>query len=378
MSDNDVPAAPDYSPIIAAMNQIADFSNAQAKESLDWAKEQWANNKGLIDQINTGLLDYMNTSRASADAARARADEAWDAGRAQLDEALDQYTDPAKKASRMGAAQAQVGQAFEEARNSSTRELESYGVNPSSTRFAALDLGLRAQQAAAQAGAGNMSSRTDEDAANNVGKSILDASNSQYGVATNDRAQAMQAGASAVANTTGLTTGEMASRGTGLQWTGQGTGALQGVGNTMNAGYRNQMDQYNAERQSSSGIGSLLGGIAGLGTNTLGGSAIMSLFEEGGVVPEDATTGGAIPLEASPSGGEQVDDVNAKLNAGEFVMPTDVVKWQGEKFFQDLIVKARKAKEQAGAKPEMAVQVGPPPTEPDFRSRPISQGALPL
>lgn len=64
--------------------------------------------------------------------------------------------------------------------------------------------------------------------------------------------------------------------------------------------------------------------------------------------------GGAIPDGMSPSGGQKVDDVpatipqtggRAQLNAGEFVMPEDTVQWLGHKFFQDLIVKSRKARQ---------------------------------
>jgi hypothetical protein len=47
----------------------------------------------------------------------------------------------------------------------------------------------------------------------------------------------------------------------------------------------------------------------------------------------------------SPSGGQQVDDVPAQLNAGEFVLPDDVVKWKGEEFFQKLISTSRQARE---------------------------------
>jgi hypothetical protein len=47
----------------------------------------------------------------------------------------------------------------------------------------------------------------------------------------------------------------------------------------------------------------------------------------------------------SPSGGQRTDDVPAKLNAGEFVLPDDVVKWKGEEFFQNLIGKSRQARE---------------------------------
>ena len=89
-------------------------------------------------------------------------------------------------------------------------------------------------------------------------------------------------------------------------------------------------------------------------------------FAEGGEVPEDEpefVDGGEemgeevpnlVPPEASPSGGEQTDDVHALLNEGEFVIPKDVTSWFGEKFFQNLIQKAYKEKQAATAQPEAA------------------------
>lgn len=72
--------------------------------------------------------------------------------------------------------------------------------------------------------------------------------------------------------------------------------------------------------------------------------------------------GGAIPYSKSPSGGRKVDDVHAemkgtrepiRLNAGEFIMPRHAVKWYGEKHFQDLIAKSKKARGEAPGKPTM-------------------------
>ena len=56
------------------------------------------------------------------------------------------------------------------------------------------------------------------------------------------------------------------------------------------------------------------------------------------------TTGGFVSRELSPSNGQRTDDVNARLNAGEFVIPKDAAAWLGKKFFYDLIAKARKAR----------------------------------
>jgi hypothetical protein len=120
--------------------------------------------------------------------------------------------------------------------------------------------------------------------------------------------------------------------------------------------YTNQLGEFKAEQSASSGIGSLLGGVAGLAGAYLGGPA-------GGAAAKGITEklfsaeGGAIPMSASPTSGQATDDVPAQLTAGEFVMPKDVTSWYGEKFFQDLILKAQNAKAKAGAKPA----IGPNP-----------------
>jgi hypothetical protein len=87
----------------------------------------------------------------------------------------------------------------------------------------------------------------------------------------------------------------------------------------------------------------------------------------GGVMP---TTGGAVPRSASPSQGRQTDDISARLNAGEYVIPRDVVKHQGTKFFTDLIAKSRKLRTgMAGAKPRPTMRPALPQERPTFRSR---------
>lgn len=63
-----------------------------------------------------------------------------------------------------------------------------------------------------------------------------------------------------------------------------------------------------------------------------------------------ATRGGFVSRELSPSSGSKVDDVNAKLNAGEFVIPKDVTAYKGKEFFYKLIAQARKLQATGGAK----------------------------
>jgi hypothetical protein len=56
----------------------------------------------------------------------------------------------------------------------------------------------------------------------------------------------------------------------------------------------------------------------------------------------EPTQGGFVSRSLSPSGGSQVDDVQARLNAGEFVIPKDVATWKGKEFFYKMIAQARK------------------------------------
>jgi len=86
------------------------------------------------------------------------------------------------------------------------------------------------------------------------------------------------------------------------------------------------------------------------------------------------TTGGGVPPQASPTAGQQTDDVPANLNVGEFVIPRDVAMWKGQEFFQNLIDQSRKKRVMAPAqgKPGQPGQPNPAATQaPTFQSRPM-------
>lgn len=65
----------------------------------------------------------------------------------------------------------------------------------------------------------------------------------------------------------------------------------------------------------------------------------------------DRRPGGHVPPSSSPSGGMQVDDVHANLNAGEYVIPRDVVAYKGKEFFAKMIAQARKNAATLAARP---------------------------
>ena len=99
-----------------------------------------------------------------------------------------------------------------------------------------------------------------------------------------------------------------------------------------------------------------------------------SSFARGGI-PMGPTTGGNVPRSASPSNGRQTDDIPARLNAEEFVMPRDATKYYGHKFFLDLIKKARAATGQPDtpARPTMKPMSQQQIQHPRFVSRPMRQ-----
>lgn len=383
--ENDAPPAPSYAPYISAFMDIAKQAQQTGADSLAWAKEQVAGNKDLLDQVNKGLLD---TQTAFTDAAKQRLQQAGELtseGIQNLRDQYDKYTDPNRRAQSMGAAGAQAAQANEAARKASMAELESFGINPGAVRYGGLDAAIRLQDAATRVGAENIAGRTDDALADQTNQQILGLGSNLAGQANQNAGTAGSAGTGAVggANSTTATGGGVL--GTGLQWTNAGTGAIQGATGATNTQYGNQSDSYKNTQAQDSGIGSLLGlGASMLGKGgAFGAGGALAFLEEGGAV-DDIGGGGAVPDEMSPSGGAAIDDVDAiapggpaKLNAGEFVLPQDVTSWYGEKFLQNLIEKARKAKGEATAKPQM--KQGPDPADPAFQPRPqATQGALPV
>jgi hypothetical protein len=369
MCGSDAPPPPDYSEIAEASAESAKYSFALGMEQLDWAKEQYASDRSVIDLVVSQAMNRQEQNDEAALADRKRYEGIYQPLEDRMVQDANDYASPERQELEAGKASAEVAQQFDAQRRAAAQNLEAYGVDPSSTRYAALDMGSRIQQAAAQAGAANQA-RTQTDAMGRALRSeAINVGRGYPGQVAGTYATALQSGNSAANAALAGTASGAATMGTGAQWQGTGNQALGTWGNTLNMGYQNQMAQFNANQSSSSGLGGLLG--AGLGAIGSAGG-IGAFFEDGGAVPEGATPGGNVPSQASPSGGKAIDDVPAMLTAGEFVIPKDVMSWKGEEFFQKLIDGSRKAKPQASAKPEYAIM---PQQAPTFASRP--ERALP-
>lgn len=366
------PAAPDYKPLAAASEASAKYSYELAKRQQDWAESTYAENKALSDVVINKALGALDQQEADAARDRARYEQIYQPLEEQLAYEAETYSSPERMEVEAGKAEADVAAQFQAARQTAQDRLEAFGVDPSQTRAGALDLGTRIAEAAAQASAGNQARTNTENIGRALRSEAINVGRGYPGQIAGSMSGAAGAGNQA-ANTALATTASGAqTMGTGQGWQGLGNSAVGTWGNILNTGFSNQMDRYKANQQSSSGWGSALGLVGSLAGGFFG-------LQEGGAIPE---AGRAVPPTASPSGGAIPDDIPAvidgsapaRLNAGEFVIPEDVMKWVGEKGMQQMITKARK--EMTGANGERPAQpeVGPeqPPVPPD------SVGAIPM
>lgn len=365
------PSPPDYGPIAAASEKSAELSFQLGTDQLNWAKQTYAENKGLVQGVVNSMLQAQNLSNDAAGKDRQRYEQQYQPLEDQLVQDAQSYASPERKNLEMGRAGATVAQTFDAARQNAQRQLEDFGINPGSTRYAALDLGARTQQAAATAGAQNQASQLVDATGRALRSEAINVGRGYPGQVAGTYSTALQAGSGAVNSTLATTASGANTMGTAPQYIGLGNQALNVWGNTLNNSYNNQLNAYKASQSSSSGIGSAIGGITGL---------LGMFMEDGGeavpVTPQ-GNPGAAVPVQASPTGGQATDDVPAQLTVGEFVVPKDVVMWEGEKSFQKLIQKARQEKQQAVAKPA----VGPMPAgrgAPTFVSSAPQRTALPM
>ena len=432
------------SPQSALLMEFAKYARSLAPEMLAWATQAYNTNNQLSDQ----LLNEANI-----------------------------YASPARIAQDMGQAQAGVQQAADAGRKAAITDLQSYGIDPSSGRYAALDMAERGKAAAAAAGAGNRQRQATEATGRQIRTEGLNMkmANSQFGANAmripneyigtamrlpqppvgNNSQSTSQGSSKQQGNSTSSSPDSAAAQRApaaaadrGLPQMGGGGGGTPSWGG---GGQRGGVDPYGGAGSTSGGY---RGGGGGAGVYDVpgsdGGSSDYGYYDPGGQqnsydqpydsqyydpysaydpggqtwgtqdytdpnsgwadqytgggdytqgtswggdwganpmddtgmaawngsddsgadwggyegdsyydyaaggsVMDDPTQGGFVSPELSPSGGDEIDDVDANLNAGEFVIPKDVAAWKGQEFFQNLIKKAREARVMAPAQPSM-------------------------
>jgi hypothetical protein len=360
----DAPDAPDYGPLAAAQQETGDQAYQLGIEQLAWSREQWGEQYELIqDIVDVQLPIFQQQAQMAAqgmDAYLAGMDQSMqiaaenhaiamqDRDRYERvfqpmeDELIAEaqgFDSQARRSMEAGRAQADVARAQEAQRQSAMRQLESVGVDPTQTRYAALDAGIRTQQAAAQAAAGNAARQQTENVGRalradvlNIGRGMPSQAAASYGLALQGAGQGTNAGLAgqqAMLSSAGmLMNAGSAWQGAGnaisspaLAAFGQANTSYGAAANTQNMGYQNQLQAFDLTQKYS--LGNQAAGVIG----AVGGGMLGGMLAEGG------------PVEGP--GGPKDDAVPIRASDGEYVVDADTVRWKGLEFFDKLKKKAQ-------------------------------------
>jgi len=323
-----------------ASTEIARINQQTSQEQLAWGREQDAMNRETLQQVLDVQLPAMQAQFDTAQADRKRYEEFFRPFEDEWAKEAASYDTEERRQRERGMATADVSSAFDAQRRNSLQRLESYGVDPSTTRNQALDIGVRTQEAMASAAAATGATRRVEDVGRalksdviNLGRGALSNAAGFYGQAVGAGGQAQQGALNTTQSGVGAIQSGLGFSGQALQGYGQGAGiASQGFGN--------QMQQWNAGQNQTAGMLQGVGGIAGM---FMADGGEVEGVPTGAVAGQQQLPRQAIPFQEDgevygPGDGSGIDDrIPAQLSEGEFVIPADVVRKKGEEFFEKLI-----------------------------------------
>ncbi len=257
------PAPPDYTPIAQADAQQAQLNFQLGQQQLDWAKNQF-------NTVWPFASDYLKQQTATS-AAQTQEASALENNfnnntlpiEKQFSQQAGAYANPANASQLQGEAEGDVANAANANRASALSSLESYGIDPSQTRFGALDLSTRVGQAAATAAAGTQSRLNTqatglslEGEAVNMGEGLQNNVAQAYATATN-------AGRSGIDTANSTTQTGSNTQGSPLGFGALSASNLAGQTSALNASYQNQLAGAQFDAQQSAGFGQLIGGALG-------------------------------------------------------------------------------------------------------------------
>jgi hypothetical protein len=369
----------------------SDYALQLAQQAAALGEQQYGWAQNAYDQSSALTAQQVDAFNANAGTAEAEAGNIWNQYQGQgegeitdLFNQAGQYASQGRTAFNMGQAGGTAEQAGAASLANTKQNLQSYGIDPSSGMYGELEQAANTANAASTAGAENeaqvstaATGRTllgeSVNAAQQMPGQAVNAINSAYqgiGGAENAELANENAGTAALSSAdpflntamslkyppignystsvgtstsnsqpapkSGGSSGGGGSGGGGGGGSGGGGGQYIGYGTDGSGPSEDQM--YQAAEANADGYGD---SVSYSGGDDSGGGD--DFAQGGGVIPHSATTGGHVPQSASPSHGQQTDDIPARLNAEEFVVPRDVARWKGQEYFQKLIAQSRKA-----------------------------------
>lgn len=408
------------------LDQLSGVAAGYANQMVNWAQGVFAQTSQVTNQAVQNFFQTSQKLGQLSDSLTGQYNNLFAPENAQLVADANSYASPARMAVDMGQAGATQAQAGDQALHNSEEALKSYGIDPSSGRYAALDKAAAVQNAANVAGAMNTQRNADiatgqrlRSEAVQVGaqlpSAIANVNNTQIAANTgaanatdanaNTGANLMNVGNNYLKTAMGIPLSPVANTSQSQSFqprpfstiggggnpfpddNGGGSSPNYGVNPYGNSGSQDtgqawdpasnysQADPYTGMSMGGGGGGGGGAGILyspggsdnGSYSDSSGGGGYMDTaysdqptdtggdfssnydygdtgdYAQGGLI-HNFKPGGPVSPALSPSRGRRVDDVRANVNAGEFVIPKDVVAHKGSEFFQNIIAKARKAR----------------------------------
>ena len=380
-----VPQAPNTSAQSGASSGIGQMAQTAGQNQLNWANGQVQNNQNTTQGVQNQLTPLIAQQAGAGGAAATQFENQTLGGLNNQLSTAQQYGSPEGMAQAQGAAEAQVGQAYNAARLNNQRQLGSYGVDPSTMKSGALNLNANLAQAGAVGNAGYNAAQQRQLTGMGLTSQALGQNLQAAGVGQNYTSGANATGSNVVGlgNQTTATGSQALTApsqmfGTGLSGFGQSA-------NIQNQTYQNQLAQYNAQNAQGNALAGGLGNIIGMGAmGALSNpkNALSSLADGGAIPGRKRLDYGSPPVQASqgvppqvgipgpwiaanggspgpgmiqqgPSDGTGIDDqVPAKVSVGEYIVPADVVHAKGKEFFDKLLeryhIPAQQQRQQMG------------------------------
>lgn len=338
-----IPDAPDLSHLAIASEEIARLNQQLASEQMDWVRQERVRNQDVLGQFVATTAEAQQQLAQEFERYGEKFRPLEDAA---VREAQD-YASPARMQREMGAAVAETGAAFEAQRQNALRRLESYGVDPSTTRSAALDAGVRTAQAAAQAQAAMGARQRVEDTGRQLRDRAIDIGHAGVAQGLQGATTAAELGRSAL--TGSLATSELNAGMTQTAVPFQQL-ALQGQGQSANIRLGQSAQDIQAGTARAGAWNNFLGTAANFASNWVpvpnakaeppggadGGPArrVAVGYADGG------SPAGVVVDPTGMSDGSGIDDkVNINVSEHEYIIPADVVRYKGVEFFDKLVEK---------------------------------------
>ena len=312
------PEPPDTTRFSQGMEDMSMQSQEWAKEMYATGQEEWGKLQDWSEQFMGKAMPAMEESFQWAADQKDRFNEHVMPQMESLFSEAETYASKGEEDRQRGAAVQDVKSATEAQRAAQLRKLESYGVDPSDTRYAALDKSAGVAEAAMSAMAANQAGERTKQVgrdlradAINVGTGFLQDANQNLQIAGNLGQGSLGAAAGATA------TGANVANAAGQYW-GMGQNQMGDAAGIIDTSYGRDLDYAADSRAASAQDFSQMMAVGEMGMKA-------ATMAEGGPV-------------AAPGG--PTDDLGAiAISDGEYVIPADVVMRMGTNHFDKMIEK---------------------------------------